>query len=100
MPYGLRVKKSGGKVRLTTVDLISRFRYSNIVVADADGNSGSLSDIAGKKTVEFAYAINVTTADKAPHGVSRSGTTISWTATSVGIVVDSIDSAVFSFLYT
>ena len=93
--YGLKIFDSSGTAVLDTTDKIARLRYS--VVATA-GNSSStvLSDISGKTTVEFAFGL--ATGWKIPHSVSRSGTTISWTARTMEFHT-SCDTFILVFLY-
>jgi len=74
--YGLKVFDSGGSLILDLTDTITRLRYSNEVNGGVSDNV-VLSDIAGKSTAEFGIGLE---AAKTAHGVTRSGTTISWTA--------------------
>lgn len=76
MAFGLKVWDSSGTVRLDTSHRITRLRYSVIATAGNNGNV-VLSDISGKLTAEWGECVE---ANKTPHNVSRSGTTISWTA--------------------
>ena len=93
--YGLKVWDSAGTLILDLTDTITRLRYSGEVAAGVDG-SIVLSDINGKSTVEIGVALED---EKLPHFVSRSGTTISWTAKS-NPYYDSSNSLVLVFLYT
>ena len=79
MAYGLRIKDASGNILLNSADLIVRIRYYTVALS---GNSGNvvLSDIAGKTT--YAFSIPLTAGFVAPHAVSVSGTTFSWTAQS------------------
>jgi len=95
--YGLKVFDASGNVILDVTDRITRFRYSNEVAAGADG-SVTLSDIDGLSSVGISVGLE-TDRDKCCHKVSRSGTTISWTAQSGGSF-DSANSLIFLFLYT
>ena len=74
--YGLKIFDSGGNVKLDLSDTITRLRYS-VEVAGGASSSTTLSDISGKSTAQFGIALE---AAKTPHAVTRSGTTISWTA--------------------
>jgi hypothetical protein len=76
--YGLKIFDSAGNCTLDLTDTITRLRYSN-EVSGGSSSSTVLSDISGKSTVQFGLALE---ANKLPHSVTRSGTTISWTARS------------------
>lgn len=80
MGYGLRVKDAAGNVLLDSTELTFRVRY-NIVVGSGVSGSVNLPDISGKTTELLSIPL---TADALPHEVSRSGTTISWTAKTAG----------------
>jgi len=95
--YGLKVWDASGNVTLDTTDSITRLRYSNEVAADAS-SSVTLSDISGLDSVEISISLEDDFA-KTAHDVSRSGTTITWTAQS-GTFNDSADSLIFVFLYS
>lgn len=95
--YGLKVYDVSGNTLLTDTDQITRMRYSNEVSAGAS-SSTSLSDISGLSSIEISVGLE-TAWNKASHLVSRSGTTISWTAQS-GTNFTSAASLIFSFLYT
>lgn len=97
MAYGLRVRDSGGSIVLNTDEEISRLRYSNEVASGASSNT-TLSDISGLNSVEVSIQIG-TVWNEAPHLVSRSGTTISWTEDS-NAFTNSSASLLFVFLYT
>uniref|UniRef100_A0A6M3KZR7 Tail protein n=1 Tax=viral metagenome TaxID=1070528 RepID=A0A6M3KZR7_9ZZZZ len=92
--YGLKTYDSSGTVTLDTTDAISRLRYSIEATATVSGNI-TLSDISGKTTSEFAVCKEQ---NKTPHLVSRSGTSITWTAESSNFY-PSGDSLVLIFLY-
>jgi len=94
--YGLKVFDGSNNVKLDTTDRITRLRYSNEVAAGAS-SSTTLSDISGKSTAQFGIALE---AAKTPHVVTRSGTTISWTARSGGSYHPSSNTLVLVFLYT
>ena len=74
--YGLKIFNSVGSATLDTTDKITRLRYSTEVSASVNA-SITLSDIAGKSTCQFGVGLE---SGKTPHGVTRSGTIISWTA--------------------
>ena len=93
--YGLKTFDASGNVKLDTIDRITRLRYQNTVSAGASSSS-TLADIDGKSTCEFGIALE---ADKTAHFVSRSGTTISWTAAGSNLKPSS-DTLVVVFLYT
>jgi len=95
--YGLKVWDASGNVTLDTTDSITRLRYSNEVAADAS-SSVTLSDISGLDSVEISVGLEDDFA-KTAHDVSRSGTTITWTAQS-GTFNNSADSLIFVFLYS
>ena len=95
--YGLQIRDSSGNITLDTTDVITRFRYSNEVAAGASSNT-TLSDISGLNSVEISVGLE-TDWNKASHLITRSGTTISWTAQS-GTRYSSANSLIFSFLYT
>jgi len=77
--YGLRCKDASGVITLDTTDVIGRLVYKADVSAGVDGNSGTLSEISGKSTLELAIGIrNVTYADGCAHYVYRSGDIIYW----------------------
>jgi len=92
--YGLKCWNGAGTLTLDLTDTISRLRYAVEVAAGAS-SSVVLSDIDGKSTVQFAIA---TETSKLPHAVSRSGTTISWTARS-GFTFSSSASLIVVFIY-
>lgn len=96
--YGLKVFDSSGNVTLDVTDKITRFRYSNEVDSDADGNT-TLSGISGLSSAEFSIRLDEGFA-LCPHLVSRSGTTLTWTAQSSANKYGSSDSLIFVFLYT
>jgi len=93
--YGLKIFDSGGSVKLDLPDTITRLRYSVEVAAGAN-SSIVLSDIDGKSTCQFGIALE---AVKTPHLVTRSGTTISWTARAGTGVWPSSSTLVLVFLY-
>src|SRR4030042_7080794 len=95
--YGLRVKDAAGTTIWTSIDEVARFRYSNEVTGGASGNT-TLSDISGLSSIELGILIQ-TDCYLAAHDISRSGTTITWTARS-GMWIDSGNSLIFLFLYT
>jgi len=76
--YGLKCWNSSGVLTLDLTDTLSRLRYSNTVAASSNSNT-TLADISGKSTIQFGVALEST---KLPHLVTRSGTTITWTARS------------------
>ena len=90
--YGLKVFDSSGNCTLDVTDRITRLRYQTTVSADVS-DSVVLSDISGLLTFECSIG---RTKDYVAHTVSRSGTTISWTAASSF----SCDSEIFVFIYT
>ena len=93
--YGLKIFDAAGNVKLDTTDKITRLRYS-VEVSGGVSDSIVLSDISGKSTCEFGIALE---ADKTPHLVSRSGTTINWTAAG-STLYPSSNTFVVVFLYT
>ena len=80
MAYGLRVKDAVGNIVVDTTDWLFRIRYSNVVAGEASSNV-VLADIDGKTTELVSIALED---DKLAHDVTRSGTTITWTAKSGG----------------
>ena len=97
--YGLRIKDAAGNILLNITDRITRFRYA-VEVASGVSSSVVLSDIADVNTVEVSIPTE-SAVSKAGHGVSRSGTTISWTEQSgVPGPYTSAASLVFVFIYT
>jgi len=98
MSYGLRVRNALGRVIINVVDRITRLMYVSTQTATS-GNSGALSQIAGLKTTEFAVPVNADLT-KTAHGVSRSGTTITWTSYTYGIHLSPATCVIFSFIYT
>jgi hypothetical protein len=103
MSYGLRTKDAEGNILVDINSKLNRHRYANEVVAGASSNT-VLSDIDGLLTVELSVMINPPTTLSVPnsfycqHQISRSGTTITWTAIS-GAMASSIDSLLLVFLY-
>lgn len=95
--YGLKIFDASGNVTLDVSDRITRFRYSNEVAAGASGNT-TLSDISGLNSVEISVSLE-TNHNDVSHLVSRSGTTIIWTAQD-GYFYNSANSLIFVFLYT
>ena len=93
--YGLKIFDSGGSVKLDLPDIITRLRYS-VEVAGGASSSIVLSDISGKSTCQFGIALE---AVKTPHLVTRSGTTIIWTAAGSSLFPSS-NTLVVVFLYT
>ena len=97
--YGLKISNTTGAIILDVGDKITRLRYSSGVSAGASGST-VLNDISGASSAEFGLAIMTSPSTSAvAHDVSRSGTTISWTAKS-GTKYSSSDTAIFTFLYT
>jgi hypothetical protein len=96
--YGLRVWDDSGDITLDLTDNITRFRYAAEVAAGANNNV-DLPDIDGLETIEISVGIAGEYYYQCAHLVSRSGTTISWTAQS-GLAYSSCSSLIFSFLYT
>lgn len=94
MAHGLKIYDSSGVQTLDVSDKITRLRYTTVATA---GNNGSvvLSDITGKDTCQFGVVLE---ASKEGHTVSRSGTTISWTAQSN--IYSSGDTLIVVFLYS
>ena len=97
MSYGLRVRDSGGGVILDTANKITRLRWL-LEVASGVSNNTTLADISGLSSVEISMQIGIVW-NEAPHLISRSGTTITWTANN-GVLYNSADSLLFAFLYT
>lgn len=109
--YGLKIFDASGNVILVGADKITRLRYSNEVAAGASSNT-TLSDIDGLSSVEISVKLK-TGWDECSHLMSRSGTTITWTAQgATGRTYSpppldfwsprygSVNSLIFSFLYT
>jgi len=97
--YGMKIYDSSSGVTLDVADRITRLRYSNLVAAGSS-DSVVLGDISGLLSVEFGMTVIVSPSTSVvAHDVSRSGTTISWTAKS-GTKYSSSDTIVFVFLYT
>ena len=96
MSYGLRIKDALSNIILDISETITRFRWSSEVAAGASSNT-TLADISGKSSVEVSIALSSVYND-APHLISRSGTTITWTADS-GAYSNSCASLLFLFLY-
>ncbi len=102
MAYGMRLRNNKGKIILDTADVTARVRYS---VVETAGNNDSvvLSDIAGKTTELISIGLGTgSDSPSAPyayaaHSVTRSGTTISWTANS-GAQYNSMDSLIIVLL--
>ena len=92
--YGLKCWDASGNLTLDLTNIISRLRYS-VEVAASNSDSVVLSDISGKSTVQFAIALETS---KLPPFVTRSGTTISWTARSGGSFSSSA-ALILIFLY-
>jgi len=97
MAYGLRVRDATGAIILDTSDRISRNVYISGQVS-TDGNSGSLSQLSGKSSVEFCVPINLGGAAETAHKVYRSSDTIYWETFSLGWFTPAT-CIVFSFLY-
>lgn len=95
--YGLKIFDASGNTILDTSDNITRLRYSNEVASGVSGST-TLADISGLNSVEISVGLE-TGWNKASHLVTRSGTTISWTAKS-GTYYTSANSLVFVFLYS
>ena len=96
MSQGLRITNAVGSIVLSPDHKISRFRYSNEIAAGASAGS-IISGIIGS-SVQFSIKLGLS-AFKAPHSVSKSGGTISWTAQS-GNNFSSSDSLIFVIQYT
>ena len=92
--YGIKCWNSSGTLTLDVTDVLSRLRYSNTVDADASSNT-TLADISGKSTIQFGVALE---SGKLSHDVTRSGTTITWTARS-NYHYDSSDTLILVFIY-
>ena len=101
--YGLHIKDVGGNTILDIDSRLNRHRYNNEVAAGASSNT-TLSDIDGTTTIEISIMVNPPTGNTAgdssycPHQIVRSGTTITWTATS-GLYHVSNDSLLSVFFY-
>jgi len=94
--YGLKIWNASGTLTLDTTDTIARFLTSRLVTAKSSGNFTD-SGLTGKTSIQFAIAFGTFT----PHLVTRSGTTITYTArvdrsspTTVGS-----DTAIMVFIY-
>ena len=97
MSYGLKIKGADGVAMLDTTDKITRLMYVSSQTASA-GNSGALSKLAGLNSAQFAIPVNGSVT-VAPHTVTRTGTTISWTTNSFTYVTPAT-CIVFCFAYT
>lgn len=95
MAFGLQVFDENGNTIIDTSSTITRKVYQTVAKAGENG-SVTLSDIDGLETAEFSFSIAGDSSLVGAHSVSRSGTTISWTASSGG----SVDSVIFVFLYS
>ncbi|MCK5541719.1 MAG: hypothetical protein KAI40_03430 [Desulfobacterales bacterium] len=93
--FGLKIYDAAGNITLDGADCVTRLRYSVEIAAGVSGNV-ALNDIDGKSTCEFGIALEQ---NKTSHHVSRSGTTITWTAAG-GILFPSSSTLVVVFLYT
>jgi len=80
MGYGLRIKDAVGNIVVDTSDWLFRIRYSNVVAGGASSNV-VLADIDGKTTELISIPLED---GKLAHKVTRSGTTITWTAKTSG----------------
>jgi len=98
MSYGLRVRDKKGKIIIDTSDRITRHAYTSVQTASS-GNSGALSQLKGVLSGNFAVPVNADLT-KTAHGVSRSGTTITWTSYTYGIHLSPATCVIFSFIYT
>jgi hypothetical protein len=101
--YGLKTFDASGAVIVDITDRLNRHRYNNEVAADASSNV-TLSDIDGTTTALMSIMINPPTENTAlssrwcPHQITRSGTTITWTA-STGLYHVSNASLLSVFFY-
>lgn len=77
--YGLQTYDSEGNTIIDVSSRLNRHRYANEVSASSS-SSTVLSDISGLNTIELSIAINPSDLRKAAHQITRSDTTISWTA--------------------
>jgi hypothetical protein len=78
--YGLRVKDADGNTILDTSEWIIRTRYYTVASGGSNGNV-TLSDIDGHTTHLISIPLE---GSKLAHSISRSETTISWTAQTSG----------------
>jgi len=92
--YGLKCWNSAGALTLDLTSILSRLRYSTAIAAE-ETDSVVLPDIDGKSTVQFAVSLED---NKVPATVTRSGTTITWTARSGGSFYSS-SAIVLVFIY-
>jgi hypothetical protein len=94
--YGLRTFDAAGNIIIDITARLNRFRYSTTAIA---GNAGSvvLADIDGLVTLQIAIPLDVSAFGRAPHQVTRSGTTISWAVPPSPWV--SVDTLILVFLY-
>jgi hypothetical protein len=101
--YGLKTFNAVGTVLIDISSRLNRFRYSTAVPAGESGNT-TLADIDGLLTAQMSIMVNPVTDPtlfwrRVPHMVTRSGTTITWTAPTLEPLMVSNDSLVFVFLY-
>jgi hypothetical protein len=96
MSYGLKAKDDRGHLVLDTDFLLNRVAFTKNVNSGAS-SSESVPALSGKKSVETAICVDPSAAYQSPHEVSRSGTTVSWSAHSESWV--RCASVVFSFIY-
>ena len=98
--FGLRVRDKHGDITVDTISRIGRFIWASSATSSSgsqvlDG-SGGVADITGIKTAQFSIPLNFDY-DDSSHNVTRSGTTISWTAYSANYNAGSCVILVFAY---
>lgn len=98
--YGMKCWDASGNLRIDSTERITGLVYETTATADNDGNSGSLSEIAGRETLEIGIAKEAggLTTEQAPHHVYRSANTIYWDARE-NSSYNSVDTCVLVFVY-
>lgn len=96
--YGIKTWDSSGNLRLDTTDRGCGLVYTTTASSGVDGNSGALSEIDGRDTVQIAIAqeAGAEASEQVPHYVYRSSNTIYWEAMGGG---SSVDSTILVFCY-
>jgi len=94
--YGLQTFDADGVTIIDTSARLNRFRYATVATGGNAGNV-TLADIDGLLTLQIAIPLDVSAFGRAPHQVTRSGTTISWVVPPSPWV--SVDTLILVFLY-
>lgn len=103
MPIGMRCYDASGDVVFDTESKVSRLVYKNEVSANSSSNV-TVDAIDGENIAIVTYSTDNSTFgagnySQGTHIVTRSGTTITWTARNNATHCPSVDTMILIFLY-